>query len=393
MNNLRLLLLNIISVFIFVCSIFILFELSLRMLVPINYSVNKLTTNPYFRISENEPVDWDLVTSNFLLATPPGMMVNGFAANSSGFISPEYTFIKPPGIKRIVFIGDSQTVGVVPYPNHFTRIIESKLNKEYSFSTQVVNLGLFGIGPAVETQILRQIGVKYQPDLTVLVFFTGNDYFDDEQNKNILTPKSLPLLPEQFYKSKLISLLRNIYFYYLSGVLYPKVEMKKKVDYGKYFGDPRYDSQKATFPENMFLEMESNRSLISLATSSAYKNLDGIKNEILMMQKTAASVNSKFLVIILPDELQINRELLNQIAQYKKMAMENFDLRLPQQKLIPFLKARQIPFVDIFEMWSVSPVYQRFYQLRDTHLNIEGNISVADIIYPYIQKELESKLH
>ncbi len=97
--------------------------------------------------------------------------------NSHGWRDAEHAYEKEPGVTRAVALGDSFTFGVeVDYGERFTEILEGTLA-----AFEVVNLGVNAYGTAQELRALEVHGVRYDPDLVILVAYLGND-LDDVRN-------------------------------------------------------------------------------------------------------------------------------------------------------------------------------------------------------------------
>ncbi len=100
--------------------------------------------------------------------------------NSQGFRDVEHTFAKPPGVFRIVLLGDSFTFGVgAAFEETYPRRLERLLNQRPAAlrPVEIVNLALPRYFPAIERIVLERIGLRYQPDL-VVVGFVPNDVID-----------------------------------------------------------------------------------------------------------------------------------------------------------------------------------------------------------------------
>lgn len=101
--------------------------------------------------------------------------------NSRGFRGPEIEYQKAKGVKRVLFLGDSQTWGfgvgdneTIPY--FAERILNNK--KKDNVSYEALNLGASGFG--IDQSYLRFIaeGLDYQPDYVVLTYFADNDIWE-----------------------------------------------------------------------------------------------------------------------------------------------------------------------------------------------------------------------
>ncbi|MBI1397568.1 MAG: hypothetical protein GC151_16465 [Betaproteobacteria bacterium] len=103
--------------------------------------------------------------------TQEGSFDSTFTTNSHGLRNPEVAYEKPPGIRRIVVLGDSFAWGYgVNDEEVFSRRLESALHH-----TEVINLGVVGYGTRQEFLYLQREGMKYHPD-TVVVAVCMNDF-------------------------------------------------------------------------------------------------------------------------------------------------------------------------------------------------------------------------
>src|SRR5262245_20284626 len=95
--------------------------------------------------------------------------------NGLGFREPRLPSPKPPGVLRIVALGDSftQGYGVEEY-EAWPRRLETTLDARHPGRYQVANLGVPGTNPRDQLSHLRDPGLAYQPDV-VLVTVMGND--------------------------------------------------------------------------------------------------------------------------------------------------------------------------------------------------------------------------
>jgi len=381
---------QIVKSFVGICSILIIAELTLRQLAKTSQNIRFFTTNPYQQTYFAENTGWKGITavacSQFLQY--PGAELNGFLLNSHGFASPEYPYAKPNGTKRIVFLGDSQTMGEVPYPNSFVRVTESRFAQENK-NIQAINLAAICIGPGMEKQILIHEGVQFQPDVVVLGFFVGNDFEDD---KDILATynahkKTTHLLPFWVYQSRLYSLIRTMRLYLIYGRTSP---LLKKTDTKKTGIDTKhytFDPTRATLSTRDYFALEEKRTFLFDRTSYVYGVLDTVLQHVLDIKLLSEKAGAKFLVIIIPDELQVSKALQEQVN--KKTPIDPATISLPQTILKEMFDTQDISYIDLLPQWESSPAAQTYYLPRNTHLNIEGNQAIADTLYPELQKLLQ----
>jgi lysophospholipase L1-like esterase len=90
----------------------------------------------------------------------------------------DYPYEKPPGVKRIVSLGDSFTMGYeVESDETFSSVLESEL-RQRGIEVEVLNAGVSGYSNAEAYLYLERELWKYHPDLVLLSFY-GNDYADN----------------------------------------------------------------------------------------------------------------------------------------------------------------------------------------------------------------------
>ncbi len=102
-----------------------------------------------------------------------------FRINSKGMRADlEYPYEKPAGVRRILSLGDSFTIGYeVEVEDCFTSVLERTL-REKGFNVEVINAGVSGYSTAEECLYLERELLKYGPDI-VLVSFYRNDMQDN----------------------------------------------------------------------------------------------------------------------------------------------------------------------------------------------------------------------
>ncbi len=93
--------------------------------------------------------------------------------NSRGLRCAEVPMEKPPGVRRIVLLGDAQTAGVgVEVEQTFGAILEQKLP-----NTTLINCGRPWANTLTQARILFHVGLEYGPDL-VLLCVSADDLAD-----------------------------------------------------------------------------------------------------------------------------------------------------------------------------------------------------------------------
>ena len=113
--------------------------------------------------------------------------------NSRGLHDREHPYAKPPGVFRILLLGDSFTGALeVPFESSFARLLEKRLN-ELAPSTrfEVINAGVGGFSTVNELLMFREEGAKYRPDLVLLCFVDA----DIRDNFHVTADATVPGSP------------------------------------------------------------------------------------------------------------------------------------------------------------------------------------------------------
>jgi len=110
--------------------------------------------------------------------TTPEYCIN-IRTNSKGIRADrEILYEKTDGVKRIVLLGDSFAMGCgVNLEDTFSSQMQ-KFLKESGVNSEIVNLGVPAYGNAEELILLKEEGLKYQPDL-VLLAWHPSDYAEN----------------------------------------------------------------------------------------------------------------------------------------------------------------------------------------------------------------------
>ena len=160
---------------------------------------------------------------------PKGVPPVRVRINSQGGRGPEVAVPKPAGVRRIVFLGDSNTFG---YGIREGERFSDLLSKGAPAGTEIVNLGVFGYGTDQEAIHLERNALRFAPDMVVLAVSAG-DLSDVMSSvnagaakpfcrisrgrftiNNIPVPPSTPLLSNRSLKSRFkVALYRHSHLF------------------------------------------------------------------------------------------------------------------------------------------------------------------------------------
>lgn len=102
---------------------------------------------------------------------PKGLPGFRVTINRHGYRGPEVVLAKPPGVRRILFLGDSNTFG---YGIREGERFSDLLAKTAPPRTEILNLGVFGYGTDQEAIYLERQALKLAPDQVILAVSAGD---------------------------------------------------------------------------------------------------------------------------------------------------------------------------------------------------------------------------
>jgi lysophospholipase L1-like esterase len=122
-----------------------------------------------------------------------------YRANADGFRDRVYARPKPPGVFRVVVLGDSIAFGFgVDEQETFPKVLEALAEGASEQRVEVVNLGVSGYNAYTEAALLADVGVTYEPDL-ILVQFCVNDLNDPTLHFDRHTLMHMGAIPDEAY--------------------------------------------------------------------------------------------------------------------------------------------------------------------------------------------------
>ena len=370
-------------------TIVCLLEIGLRMLEPYNNNLRVLLYNPS-SLGEYEQINSleELLNNSFI----PYAKRQGFVLNSRSFRTKEYSGGKPQGYYRVLAIGDSFTAGsgVVPHSKHWAVLLEKYLKATVSDKIDVIKLGVGAVGPRFELRLWQLEGQKLEADLVVLAFCIGNDFTDEQGND---TPDSL--FHSVTESSSVIRLAYNLYR--LQGVSRPtEIMLREQTDSNQRGGyeinNYVYNPNQPTFVRPTFLNVVGSRMAITHKANYARfaAKFANLKPVLSLFRDSVINSNTKFVVMMIPDEYQVYPSLLQEAAHHLKRKADDYNISLPQTQLGQFFQENDIEYLDLLPSFIQQGKSETLYRLQDTHWNIKGNQLAATILTEYLANIMKS---
>jgi len=97
--------------------------------------------------------------------------------NSLGLRDTQHTYQKPAGVFRGLMLGDSFTEALdVRLKESYPYLVEQCLAERLGHPSEIINGGVSGYNTADEYLFYKHEGIKYNPDLVLLLLYVGNDF-------------------------------------------------------------------------------------------------------------------------------------------------------------------------------------------------------------------------
>lgn len=97
-----------------------------------------------------------------------------FRTNSRGLRDREFSYERTPGVRRVLMLGDSLTVGWgVAVEETFSKRIE-RMYEDLGVPTEVINTGVGNYNTIQQVEYFMAEGYKYRPDVVVLNYFVND---------------------------------------------------------------------------------------------------------------------------------------------------------------------------------------------------------------------------
>ena len=278
-------------------------------------------------------------------------------SNLEGFRDINHNLQKPEGVYRIIFLGDSFVQNFqVPLHKTFFKIVENNLAQDKK--VEVITIGLGNTGTAQQLIALKKFGLKYKPDLVVQLLFTGNDIKNNSPRLN-----HNPYIPYYIVNSA-------------GGLqqLSPKPKVERPTDFIKNLRLVelllafRQKIQETLTFENYPLDYHVYDKTYTEDFENAWKLTERI---ILETKKVSEKNGSKYLLVSLANNEQVNQKLWSQVLKrYRDIYPEKLDLEKPDKLLRNFCQSNQL------NCSFMLPYFQTFKNTNSgvlTHYRLDGH--------------------
>ena len=318
----------------------------------------------------------------------------GTPTNQFGFNDRDYPLQKTPSIFRIVIVGDSfGWAGGLE--GNYTALLEKMFERrDGSHKIDIVNSGYPGTHTGEQLMMLKKYGLQYDPDLVILGFFAGNDFFEADPNRKRIIVNGCYADIDKRHEYRLLGypiiaqsrLLLFIRQKYAARTIAKRARSEAQA-LAAATGQP---APLQNLPEETFYNIQKAKLEFFNTKTSAQRfgpNINYIFQSISEMNDLLKSRNIKFMVAIYPDEMQVSPNQFDTLVAKFGLNREDYDLNLAQNLLKSFLDSKQIPYLDLLERFRTEEQKQDLYLFRNTHWNKSGNELAAEMLFQYLSKQ------
>ena len=328
--------------------------------------------------------------------------------NARGLRDREIGYAKPPGVTRVLVLGDSFAEALqVPLEVTFAKQLEAELNKA-GHPVEVINAGVGGWGTDQEAIFYAIEGFRYQPDLVLLLFFPHNDVLNNHaalevarlhgavqkpffrlEGENLVLP-TFPFTQSQAAKTAPAPLLSVGEWLNQHSALYrfAAPRLRENALMVRLFGSSGLLGVMAVFAAQD-PPVPLAYGVYRLADDPQWQEAWALTAAIL--RRLAAEVHAhdgRLAVVIIgaPEQIYPERWAAT-LRRYPQMTAQEYDLDFPNRQIAQILEEAQIPYRDLLPVFRAmasqsdnTPLHFRY----DGHWTPAGHRLAAETLAPFV---------
>lgn len=371
-----------------VAATLLLLELGLRLAHRSSAQLRALLYAPHLAPDFESVRSREELLSRTLLGHRPGALVSGFHLNSRGFLTPEYDPSNPQGAYRVVALGDSFTfkAGEAPFDAQWTTLLGRKLAEGWKREVEMINLGLPGVGPRFERRLWQLEAAQLAPDLVLLALYVGNDFSDEEGLYHLGMYATGSRFGDALVKHSLAArLARNVWRREQSEHAAARSAATTESSAPRFGVElegyaASYDDERPSFTEEAYLDLGRFRmEVLSRARRAGLeRSVDAVADEVVELQREVNAAGARFVVVIAPDEFQLDPGLAAKAIARAQLGAQDCELDAAQRLFTERLRRDRIEFVDLLPAFRSRAASERLYRPLDSHWNRAGNRLAAE---------------
>lgn len=279
----------------------------------------------------------------------------GLRGNQLGYPESGFARDRKPESFRLAVLGDSFAIGpTVPFADNYVTRLGDQTGWE------VLNFAVSGAGPREYLTILRQDVWRFQPDLVLVSIFVTNDV-----TELLATPRYLDL--------------RQHCLYWLWCRLW---SAPPSTNPGIDPGPGRLHSGSLSLED--YRQLAARRLVV--CRTDPVKGLEKKwQTALSYLEQLVTDCRSRGILVaflLIPDEVQVNPDVLTDLYTAGCVGWDELDLDLPQRRFGAFCEQRGVPYLDLLPHLRGRT---DLYTPRNTHWNVTGNHLAAQITASWLK--------
>ncbi len=304
--------------------------------------------------------------------------------NSLGLRNREVVIPKPTGVRRVLFLGDSFTVGWgVEQELAFPQVVESNM-KSQGVNFESVNAGLTASGMGRQYLFLKNEATQLQPDEIVVALYLFNDIAHDAYRPFLeVDEKGLPIkigAISAFVDSK--GNLNELEDGMPKRLFFPIVN-------NSHLFALIYD--RLIPNDTLKVDTYRNQGYVCLYRRTCHEldaNWDRTLKLIKAMDQISVEIGAKLRVVLIPSEISVDR------SKFDKYGFPNIpllDFTVARERMGGLLDQLGVPYLDLYDaIASASATHQTYFE-HDDHWNAYGHQVAAQEISNWLSTFAEAK--
>jgi hypothetical protein len=295
----------------------------------------------------------------------------GMQTNAGGFHDTAWTVPKPPGVFRIVALGDSFNVGIVPYDENVLTLLERELSRRCGSPVEVANLGIASTGPREYLHVLNDEGRLLDPDLVLTCVFVGNDIGVVREGSH--------LRPGNWLALAVGSRLSRMFDEWRRRA--PPVASTEQPKIGAPMSPERY------------LRMVVEDYLPTLGAAPPPSIERRWSSTLEVVERIGALAGAgRHAIAVYPCEPQVDPELLAQGCRAAGVDPSTIDLAGPGRRVAERFAPAGVPVCDLLPAFAARRAEGRAYEPNETHWNAHGNRIAAEALADWLEPLVRARL-
>lgn len=328
-------------------------------------------------------------------------------ANEFGFNDRDYPHERAPGSFRVLVLGDSFNWTFGPEGNYVGRLEEMLRQALPDVGIDVINAGYPQTHTGQQLAVLRKFGLQYRPDLVVLGFFTGNDFYDADPDRMRIVVGGVATdirRDRDFYrvlfgqplvwKSRLALFVEEKWNELSTVDAGQRERFLKPASVERVRDVAPSPAQRARaeppLSESYLAWLRRRMEFSRPSRETAFRRHESyVFESLLAIRSLLAEQGIGLMVVAYPDAVQVDPRVREALLQYTGSGTSEYEWDRAQRRLGEFCDAHAIPFVDLLPAFRTA---QRrgwtLYLESDSHWNAAGNVLAAELLFDSLLPEI-----